>query len=286
MGLSKFYSRLNKVGQFWSWVIFTVLIFGISILTSFQPIWANIPINVIIPLLVLIFLKTVFFEKMKLSTLMIMRALILLPILGVFDPSIYVKIVLIFLVVNILEATVTDFKKKKYFNFVTGLLLAITTIPVFWFSSHWVGSGDAIWGGPYYVADTIATSGSFAVAGTICWIIAYTIWNWLFVTTEFSSSIAYLHIGILLSPLLGIICFLNPGLWLIFRANSLTVGGILQISNKSFLEQKLANEKISTFIELIRKTSVQIVLMIINIILIMIPVVSAIIYFLAEKTEI
>lgn len=270
MNASKFYSRLDKVGQFWSWLIFTGLILGISILTSFQPVWANIPFNVIIPILVLIFLKTVFFEKMKLSTLIVMRTLILLAVFGIFPGSIYVKIVLVFLVINILEATFTDFKKKKYFNFVTGLLLALTTIPLFWFSSLWVGAGEGIWGGPYYYANTIA------ISGTICWILAYTIWNWLFVTVEFSPSIALLHVGILLAPILGSAFFMHPGLWLIFRANSLTIGGVFQISNKDFLEKKLENNKMTRFIENVAKTNVQVVLMILNIILIAVPVVMMI----------
>lgn len=269
MSASKFYSGLHKLGQFWAWLIFTGLILGISILTSFQPVWANIPFNVIIPILVLIFLKTVFFEKMKLSTLIVMRTLIVLAVFGIFPGSVYVKIVLVFLVINILEATVTDFKKKKYFNFVTGLLLAITTIPLFWFSSIWVGAGEGIWGGPYYYANTVA------ISGTICWILAYTIWNWLFVTVEFSPSIAYLHIGILLAPILGCTFFMHPGLWLIFRANSLTIGGVFQISNKDFLEKKLENKKMTHFIECVGNKQVQIVLMILNIILISVPVILA-----------
>ncbi|MBN2652101.1 MAG: hypothetical protein JXR63_06940 [Spirochaetales bacterium] len=277
MGLSKVYSKMDKIGQFWSWLIFTVLIIGISILTSLQPLWANIPFNVIIPILVLIFLKTVFFEKMKLSTLIIMRALIILAVFGVLPGDIYVKIVLVFMVINILEATFTDLKKKKYFNFITGILLAASTIPAFWWSSEWITADSAIWGGPYYHAEAVA------LAGTICWIIAYTIWNWIFVTNEFSPSIAYLHVGILFAPLLGIVCFMNPGLWMIFRANSLTIGGVFQISNKEFLEKKLENKKFSNFVDFVSKTSVQVVLMIINVALIAVPVVLTILHFLADK---
>lgn len=272
MSESKLYAGLNKIGQFWAWLIFTGLILGISILTSFQPVWANIPFNIIIPILVLIFLKTVFFEKLKLSTLIVMRTLILFAVFGVFAGSIYVKIVLVFLVINILEATFTDLKKKKYFNFVTGILLALSTIPVFWFSSVWVtaGSSAAIWAGPYYYADTVA------ISGTICWIVAYTIWNWLFVTNEFTPSIAYLHVGILLAPIAGSVIFMHPGLWLIFRANSLTIGGVFQISNKDFLEKKLENNKMARFIDFVGTTKVQVVLMLVNSILIAIPVVMTV----------
>lgn len=281
MKINKFYSKVDKIGQFWTWLILTVLITGVSILTSFQPVWANIPFNVIIPILVLIFLNTVFFEKLKLSTLIIMRFLIILAVFGVIPGNIYVKLVLVFLVINILEATLTDFKAKKYYNFVTGLVLAAGTIPIFWFSSEWITEG-AIWGGPYYHADAIGSTPALAIIYVVCYIIAYTIWNWLFVTTEFSSSISYLHVGILSAPIIGSIAFLNPGLWLIFRANSLTFGGVLQISNKDYLEKKLDNSKMTKFIEFIRKTKVQIVLMLINLALIIVPSVFAMIEILAK----
>ena len=52
----------RRMGPGWLWLLATLLIGGISLLTSFQPLWANIPFNVAAPILVLIFLKTVFFE--------------------------------------------------------------------------------------------------------------------------------------------------------------------------------------------------------------------------------
>ena len=114
----------------------TVLITGISMLTSFQPIWANIPFNIVIPIIVLLKLKTVFFEKLKLSTLLVMRTLVVFAVLGVIPGDFYVNLVLVFLGINILEATFTDFRRKKYFNFVTGIVM---TASVFLLKGLWLG---------------------------------------------------------------------------------------------------------------------------------------------------
>ena len=109
--------------------------------------------------------------------------------------------------------------------------------------------------------------------GTVCWLAAYTIWNWLFVVGEFSPAIGYLHIGILLSPILSVLLTGNPGLWLVFRANSLTCGGVFQIACKEQVEQRLENEKITAFVKKVRSRPVQIVCMIINLVLIAVPVI-------------
>ena len=251
----------DKIPQFLFWAMFTVVLLGITILTAWQPVWANIPLNVLFPIFALVFVNMVFFEKLKLSTLVTLRAIIVLPFLFVFERQIYMDIVLILLIINILEATFTDgLRYKRWFNFVTGIALAASVLVLFKFS-FW--SNDV----PFYSANA-ATNWA-----TISWIIAYTIWNWVFVTNEFSPSISYLHVGILLVPILGIIIMMNPGYWLLFRANSLTFGGTLQISGKGLFENKLENEKFAKFVQWTKKNSVQIVLMIVNLILIAIPVV-------------
>lgn len=237
-----------KLQQFIIWFIFTSSVLGTSLLTAYNPIWANVSLNVIPALLVLIFLKPVFFEKLKLSTLIIMRTLIVFAVLNVIPGSTYVKVVLIFLIINILEATFTDLKHKQYFNFITGLVLAASVLLL-------TGS----WQGGVYFANAHTS------IATICWIIAYTIWNWIFVTGEFSPSISLMHVGILLAPIVGSIITMNPGMWLLLRANTLTFGGILQISNKSYFESAFKNERFADFVNYTHKNSVQIILMIINI---------------------
>ncbi|MCI6275334.1 MAG: hypothetical protein MR639_01075 [Clostridium sp.] len=232
-------------------VLLTALFTILTMLTSYNPIWANIPINVVIPIIVLLKLKTVFFEKLKLSTLVLMRALIVFAALGFLNGQLYVKIVLIFLAINIMEATLTDLKRKKYFNVVTGLLLTVSILAM-----------NGTWFGKYYDAN-LPTS-----LGTVLWWIAYTIWNWFFVTNEFSPSIAKYHIGVLASPIIGVLITMNPGLWLIFRANSLTIAGFIQIAKKQIWEKSLKNQKFTVFVETTQKNNVQLLFMIINITLI------------------
>ena len=232
-------------------VLLTALFTILTMLTSYNPIWANIPINVVIPIIVLLKLKTVFFEKLKLSTLVLMRALIVFAALGFLNGQLYVKIVLIFLAINIMEATLTDLKRKKYFNVVTGLLLTVSILAM-----------NGTWFGKYYDA-SLPTS-----LGTVLWWIAYTIWNWFFVTNEFSPSIAKYHIGVLVSPIIGVLVTMNPGLWLIFRANSLTIAGFIQIAKKQIWEKSFKNQKFTVFVETTQKNNVQLLFMLINIALI------------------
>ncbi|MGL5021637.1 MAG: hypothetical protein ACRC5R_06410 [Mycoplasmatales bacterium] len=237
-------------------IVFIIIITVISISSMFQPLYVNIPFNIILPIFILVSMKMVFFERMKLSTLVIMRVLIVFAALNIINGSFYVKIVLIFLIINILEATFTDFKIKKYYNVITGLAL-VATVPLI----------TGTWLGVYYSATTTN------VVGIICWIIVYTIWNFIFVTNEFTESIAKLHVGILLTPLLSIVLLGNPGYWLIIRANSLIIGGVIQIANKSFIEEKLVSKRFSKFVALTKKNNVQIYIMVINLLLITVMVI-------------
>lgn len=237
----------KSINPFVLLVLLTALMTALSVLTSYQPIWANVPINIIMPIVVLLKLKPVFFERLKLSTLLLMRILIVFSVLNIFPGDLYVKIVLIFLCINILEATLTDLKRKKYCNVITGIALIAS---IFFINIEWLDY--------YYLA---SSKGSI---GMIFWIIAYTIWNWIFVTNEFSPSIAKFHLGVLVSPLLYIIFNFNPSLWLIFRGNSLTIAGIIQISNKEYLEEKFISENFSKFVQTTTKKNTQIILMLIN----------------------
>lgn len=236
--------------QFLIWFMFTACVLGVSMLTSYQPILGNIPLNVIPALLVLIYLKPVFFERLKLSTLVIMRTLIVLAVLKVIPGQTYVNLVLIFLIINILEATVTDFKHKQYYNFVTGLILAGSVFLL-----------KGVWEEGMYSAN------AHTVSATIAWIIAYTLWNWIFVTGEFTPAISLMHVGILLAPIVGSIITKNPGIWLLLRANTLTFGGILQISNKDYFEKSFKNDRFSDFIEFIHKKNIQLLFMAVNLLL-------------------
>lgn len=241
----------EEVTQFIFLLMFFCTITGVSILTAYFPVYANIPFNIIGGILVLTFLKPVFFEKLKLSTLLVMRIAIALAVLGILPGSWYVNIVMVFLVINILEATLTDLKGKHYFNVISGIAVAIGTLGLV---CRWQETG-------LYTAD------ARTMIGTMAWIIAYTLWNWVFVTYEFSSGISLLHIAVLASPIFSIIILQNAGLWLLLRANSLTFTGILQIGDKKQFEKALENKMMTSIIESLHKDKVQVILMIINILL-------------------
>ena len=66
-----FWKVFGKLGQMQTFFIWTVLICFVSMLTSYFPLWVNVVVNVVLPLIVLFKLKTVMFERLKLSTLVI-----------------------------------------------------------------------------------------------------------------------------------------------------------------------------------------------------------------------
>lgn len=104
--------------------------------------------------------------------------------------------------------------------------------------------------------------------------IAYTIWNWIFVSNEFSDSVALMHVGFLSAPLLGCLftsgmgVFGGLGMWLLLRANSLAIGGWMQIGAKDWFEREFANARFSKFVKWTKQRNVQIVAMVINLVLI------------------
>lgn len=252
-------AKEEKSGQNMLLFLLTVSIMAVSMLTSFEPLLANVPINVCLPLAVMLGCKMVFFEKLKLTTLVILRAAIVLAVFNVLPRSWYVNIVLIFLVINILEATLTDFKRKKWWNGVSGLVLGLS---VWFLRGEWIDLTGA------YPFAHIYEANAAAVWGTIAWIAAYTIWNWIFVTNEFSPAIAKLHVGILAAPILSSLLLWNPGYWLVFRANSLTFGGCVQISQKEKLETALKCDGFGKFVAATQKKIPQIIFMLINLVLI------------------
>lgn len=264
---------INKIFEKKQIVGFSILflvIFAISMLTSFFPLWANVPFNIILPIYVLVKKPMVMFEKLKLSTLVIMRSLIILVLFNIMPSVTFYKLVLMFLVINILEATFTDlFKNKMYFNFVTGLALAVSVLLL---GAKWIPEVTGSYSGIYlaYITDkgSLFELNNIKVLATIAWIIAYSIWNWVFLVGEFSPSIAYLHLAILSVPMFSCLLFLNPGYWLVMRANSLTIGGVIQIANKDVLEKKLDNKFLAKFIDKVKTKNVQFILMIVNLLLI------------------
>ena len=244
------------------WIMFTASICGMGLVSALFPIEGNVPLIVVPSILVLLFSKPVFFEKLKLTTLVTMRILIVVVALNLFNKQLYVNIILIMLMVNILEATLTDILRyKKYLNGISGLVL---TVAVCALSGTW--SYDAAVGNFYIV-------GGAGLAASLCYIVAYTIWNWIFVTNEFSSSVALMHVGFLLAPIIGCVTTLwmghaaGFGMWLLLRANTLAIGGWMQIAAKSWFEQQFYSPNFEKFVGWTKKSSVQVVFMLINLVL-------------------
>jgi hypothetical protein len=252
-----------RVALLVKWLMFTASILFMAIMAMFYPVWANIPLIVIPSLLVLIFAKPVFFEKMKLTTLVLMRIIIVFAAYRLFNPQIYVDVILLMLIINILEATFTDLlRHKKYFNAVSGFALAIGVIAL---------KGAWAYGAP--IGNYYLVSGP-TLAVTLCYVFAYTLWNWIFVSDEFSASVSLMHVGFLLAPILGSLATLGLGayggfgMWLLLRANTLSIGGWMQISAKGWFEKEFYSPKFEKFIAWSHQKGPQIVFMLINIALI------------------
>lgn len=245
------------------WIMFTAAITGMAIISALYPLQGNIPLIVIPSVLVLIFSKPVFFERLKLTTLLTMRILIVLAALRLFNPQVFVDCIMLMLIINILEATFTDLLRyKKYFNAVSGFALALGVITL---RGLWQFDAPI---GDYYLARGAVP------AITIMYALAYTLWNWIFVTNEFSSSVALMHVGFLGAPLIGSLCTLGLGayggigMWLLLRANSLSIGGWMQIAAKDWFERGFYHERLDRFVTWTKGRNVQIACMIINLALI------------------
>lgn len=253
----------RKADMIVKWVMFTASITGMALMSGFYPVYGNVPLIVIPSILVLIFSKPVFFERLKLTTLLSMRIIIVAAAFRLFNPQVYVDVIMLMLIVNILEATFTDLlRHKKYFNAVSGFAVAIGVITL-----RGLWQFDAPFG-DYYL-----TEGALP-AITIMYALAYTLWNWIFVTNEFSSSVSLMHVGFLAAPLIGSVCTLGLGefggigMWLLLRANSLSIGGWMQIGAKDWFEREFYNEKFDKFVKWTKSTPVQVVCMLINLALI------------------
>ena len=256
-------SKRRKAEIYIKWVMFTAAITSMAILAGFYPIYGNVPLIVIPSILVLLFSKPVFFERLKLTTLLTMRIIIVAAALRLFNPQVYVDVIMLMLIVNILEATLTDLlKHKRYLNAISGFAVALGVVAL---RGLWQFDAPL---GDYYLA-----KGAIP-AITIMYAVAYTIWNWIFVTNEFSSSVSLMHVGFLSAPLLGSLCTLGLGIyggigmWLLLRANSLSIGGWMQIGAKEWFEREFYNERFDKFVKWTKTTPVQVVCMLVNLALI------------------
>jgi len=233
-------------------IIMTIL----SSIAALIPLWGNGLLTVTLPLIILISGKEMVpFERIKLSTLVVGRILVMLTALYIIPGSGLIKILVVLLYVNIMEAIISDFRKKSFFNVFSGLALIVTTHILF--NSSWI-SPVVSEGGKFVHIGYYLGSGH----ALIPWVIAYTIWNWNFVIYEFPPSVGRFHIALLGVPLLFSLVTLNPGFWLLLRGASLTLGGVIQIGFKKRLISLLDNHYYTGLIEKVKGRTVQIILMI------------------------
>jgi hypothetical protein len=224
----------------------------ITTVTLIFPVWANFPINILLPAILIFTSTMVPFERIKISTLIIGRILIFHTGLLLLKTEWLIILLAILMYVNILEATVSDFKKKRYLNVVSGLAVLAATHLLF--NAEWLTilprSGEGIIHMGYYLIRS---------PGIVFWAAAYTIWNWNFVTGEFSPSVSGYHITVLLTPWILVLFFRDPGIWVLARATSLTSAGIFQIRYKKQLESLLSSNIFETLVSKVQHRVVQII---------------------------
>lgn len=257
------YRGNKKVELIIKFIIFTASLTGLAIITAFYPITANTLIILIPSIVVLFKSKSEMFEKIKLITLILMKFLIIFAALRLFNPQIYIDLVLLMLVVNISEAVITDLlKNKKIYNAISGFAVATGVI---------VLRGVWAYGAPignYFVVN------GFNKTVTILYIVAYSMWSMLFVFNQFSTSISILHFGFIIAPIFGAIATLELGafggigLWMLLRSNSLAIGGWMQISAKTWFENEFYIPTAEKAIQVLKNKNFQASFMIIILILI------------------
>ncbi|QEN08168.1 hypothetical protein EXM22_09280 [Oceanispirochaeta crateris] len=237
---------------------YLLIILIMSCLSSFFPLWGNMVLAVIFPIIVLLTKEMVSFEKIKLTTLLGGRILTALTAVYLFPENWLLVIVALLMYINITEAILADAKKKRWENAIAGAAVLATTHLLF--TSSWISiseSGSVIQIGYYIITHK----------AIVFWILAYTLWNFNFVTGEFSSSVSLYHIAILSTPLIISFSIGLPGLWVLTRATSLTTAGALQILRKPSIESGLESERFGRFIRTFQKREIQICLMIVVILL-------------------
>lgn len=218
-------------------ILATLVLATIAALTVHYPVAANVPINIVIPALIILFGSAKSFEKLKLSTLIWGRILIAITALGFVGGALAVEIIFWLLRINIVEATIKDYKEKNYANALSGVFVLIGT---FLLSGTWLGK--------YFLIHP---------ESILFWCLAYTLWNWNFVLLNFKSAIATFHIAVLAAPLAYALFMQEIGFWLIMRATSLTIAGCIQVGARSWTEKTFNNKHVERLTKKIKTKNPQ-----------------------------
>lgn len=211
-----------------------LLLAAISVASFTFPLAIGVPLTIVLPTVVLVAVKAIAFERLKLATMIVGRVLYTLTVLGIMPVKVFIPLLIWILRVNILEAVAADVSIKRYGNAVAGVALVVSSL---WLDGAWVS------GTTYYFF-----SGTFIVP----WIAAYTLWNWTFIGNYFSKPLAAYHVAVLAAPLLYVTLTWQPGFWLIMRSITLNLGGCVHLTARQTIEDRLQVPWIGRLVDALR----------------------------------
>ena len=201
------------------------------------PIAAGVPLCVLAPAWVLVTGRVQGFARLKLATLLISRSMVPLAVLGLFPGPLAANIVLFFYRINIAEAVVEDFRKRHWANGCAGAVVLFFTafVHVEWMQTYYL-----VYPAPF-----------------LCAAIAYTIWNFNFVSLNFPPSTTMLHAATLTAPLFLGAAYGDMGIWLITRATSLTIAIVITSAFARHVEENFSHPGHANWIAFHRKGTTQ-----------------------------
>lgn len=219
---------LQKTKQSIATVLLGSVLFGLLLGASAffgmrQPLFVGSIFFVLLPSL--IFLRkaatTTLFERVKFSTILIGNTTLVLVGLGLLPTVLFLWLLLYR--VNIVEAAVSAYRKKRYWTLLGSGSMLVGTLNMF----------------VYWTSTTMhATAPAMAAL-----ILAYVIWNSNFVLGEFGYELAFYHLGVQLAAIVAVVMANDLSLWLMARSYTLLVGGALHVGYKEqiqkFFHQKL-----------------------------------------------
>lgn len=234
---SKFLDAFFKLPRAAAFVLFTAVLTVVSALAMYYPLYVSLPLMVILPIFIVAFVRGDIFEKIKLSTLIIGRLIVVLAFLTLIPGDILIFLVIWLLRINILEAVIKDLKGKNFLNALSGIALIAGTWLI-----------NIHWNGVYYVILPVAL---------IFWVLGYTIWNWNFIYLNYGASIGLYHVPVLSAPLVFALGVLSPVHWLMMRAGSLTLAVTCQMAFKERLNKYLNKKSWVKKLSVVERNSTQ-----------------------------
>jgi hypothetical protein len=200
--------------------LYAAALCAIAALTMYYPLAANIPLNIVLPVaLLLLGFAHGPFAWIKIGTLTLGRILIVITVLGVVSGALSVTIMFWLWRLNILEALVKDAKEGRWPSALIGVVVMATSFLL-----------EGVWVGDYFIVPS---------AAMIFWYAGYTIWHWNFCVLNFTRPLALFHIAVLAAPWLFVAVTQDFGPWMMMRGNSLTFAGCLHIAFEGWINKRL-----------------------------------------------